>query len=256
MSSPELVLDYPTPPSLSLALSEFPRSGAEVARLLLHMRGLVKRAHPGDGHPVLTLPGYGAGDNAMALVRYFLNKIGYQAHPLKLGINFDTAEDSIHRIEEAAAFRKKMSGLVIERIKKIYQSEKRKVSLVGWSMGGVYALDASQEIPDLTRKVITLGAPYGDPRSTSLYKLLNLVKGTDVSLEEQDFGVWLKLRCLKTNDVPIKVVYSERDGIVPSSAARLKDDPCVEYIEVDSSHMGFALNPKVYEVLQQLLAPA
>ena len=115
MSSPELVLDYPTPPSLSLALSEFPRSGAEVARLLLHMRGLVKRAHPGDGHPVLTLPGYGAGDSAMALVRFYLNKIGYQAHPLKLGINFDTAEDSIHRIEEAAAFRQKMSGLVIER---------------------------------------------------------------------------------------------------------------------------------------------
>jgi hypothetical protein len=56
--------------------------------------------------------------------------------------------------------------------------------------------------------------------------------------------------------VPIKVVYSERDGIVPSSAARLKDDPCVEYIEVDSSHMGFALNPKVYEVLAQLLSPA
>jgi pimeloyl-ACP methyl ester carboxylesterase len=99
-----------------------------------------------------------------------------------------------------------------------------------------------------------MGAPYGDPRSTSLYKLLNKVKGSNVPLEEQDFGVWLKLRRLKTNDVPIKVIYSERDGIVPSSAARLKNHPCIEYIEVDSSHMGFALNPKVYEVIQRLLA--
>jgi pimeloyl-ACP methyl ester carboxylesterase len=254
MSSSELMLDYPTPPSLSLALSEFPRSGAEVARLLLHMRGLVKRARPGDGHPVLTLPGYGAGDSAMALVRFYLNKIGYQAHPLKLGINFDTAEDSIHRIEEAVAFRQKMSSLVVERIKEIYQSERKKVSLVGWSMGGIYAFDASQEVPHLTRKVISLGAPYGDPRSTSLYKLLNRVKGTDIPMEEQDFGVWLKLRRIKTDDVPIKVVYSEKDGIVPSSAARLQNHPCVEYIEVDSSHIGFASNPKVYKVIQRLLA--
>jgi pimeloyl-ACP methyl ester carboxylesterase len=254
MTSSELILDHPTPPSLSHVLSEFPRAGAEVARLLVSMPRLIKKAHPGDGHPVLTLPGYGAGDGAMGLIRHYLNKIGYQAHPLKLGVNFDTAEDSIHRIEEAAAFRRKMSGLVVERIKEIYQSERKKVSLVGWSMGGIYAFDASQEVPQLTRSVITLGAPYGDPRSTSLYKLLNRVKGTDIPMEEQDFGVWLKLRRIKTDAVPIKVVYSEKDGIVPSSAARLKNHPCVEYIEVDSSHIGFASNPKVYKVIQRLLA--
>jgi len=250
----KLMLDHPPPPRLSLALSEFPRSGKEMSHLLLSMRRLVRQARRGDGHPVLTLPGYGAGDSSMALVRHYLNKIGYQAHPLKLGINYDTAEDSIRRIEDAAAFRRKMTGLVIKRIREIYQREHRPVSLIGWSMGGTYALDASQEIPLLTRQVISLGAPYGDPRSTSLYKVLNRIKGTDVPLEEQDFNVWLKLRSLKTGAVPIKVVYSERDGIVPSGAARLKDHPCVEYIEVDSSHLGFSANPKVFEVLEQLLA--
>ena len=95
----------PTPPSLSLTLSELARSGGETARLFFGMRALIAESAPGDGHPVLTVPGYGSDDASIATMRYFLRQLGYRAYALKLGANYeDGARDQI-RIHRKHCFR-------------------------------------------------------------------------------------------------------------------------------------------------------
>ena len=103
----------PTPPSLSLTLSELARSGGETARLFFGMRALIAESAPGDGHPVLTVPGYGGDDASIATMRYFLRQLGYRAYALKLGANYeDGARDQI-RIHRKHCFRYPFEGYAL-----------------------------------------------------------------------------------------------------------------------------------------------
>lgn len=242
------------PPSLPLALSNLPRSGIEVLRLTLTISRLARNASDGDGSPVLALPGYGGGDGSMRIMRDFLNKIGYQAFALDLGVNFEPAEERIQSIEDAVVFREKMSALVMQRVDEIYEASGQAVTLIGWSMGGLYAFDVSQAAPEKVRQLITLGAPFGDPRGTSMYKLMRTINRSTIPIEAQDFSLWMDKTHLKTDAVPIKIIYSEQDGIVAPAIAQLAEHDCVEHIEVASSHVGFTHNADVYGLIAELLA--
>ena len=76
--------------------------------------------------------------------------------------------------------------------------------MVGWSMGGLYALDASKSVPEFVRKVVTLGSPFGDPRGTNLFTPMGRLSGSTVPLEEQNFAAWLETA--KAGEVPTKVL--------------------------------------------------
>jgi pimeloyl-ACP methyl ester carboxylesterase len=246
-------VDHPAPPALVHTLTEVARSGLEATRLALELPGLVQSAPRGDGHPVVTLPGYGGGDASMAVVRGFLRRIGYSARGLGLGTNVEPAVERIRSVDDALAFRQRMAARVAERIRRIGAETGDRVSLVGWSMGGLYALDAARAEPTLVRRVVTFGAPFGDPRGTSLFGLLRWWSGSDVPVDAQDFGAWLSRSDLGDNGVPIKIVYSPRDGIVSPRIARLPDHPSVECIAIDSSHLGFGINPVALRHLARLL---
>ncbi len=244
----------PKPPALSLTASEFARSGNETARLLLGMRSLLAESHASDGHPVLTVPGYGADDAAMATLRFFLRRLGYRVHSLRLGRNFEGRSNRIQSMDDAAAFRAEMVEGVVARIAEIEASRGERVSLIGWSMGGLYAFDAANRVPDLTRMVITLGSPYGDPRGTPLFGLLRWLNGGTQPIEEQNFAAWNDMAAVDDHEVPVRVFYSERDGIVSTDIAKPAPHPTVECIEIDSSHVGFAMNPKVFRAVARELA--
>ena len=111
----------------------------------------------------------------------------------------------------------------------------------------MYALDASRHLPDITRRVITLGSPFGDPRGTSLFKLMRRLSGSTVPIETQDFGGWLDKAAAPA--VPTSVIYSERDGIVGTDIARLPESPLTQHVQVDSSHLAFALNARALEAV-------
>lgn len=181
----------PARPLLVDTLSDLGRSGLETLRLSLRLRSLVAEAPPGDGHPVLTLPGYGGGDASMSLLRLFLRRIGYAPIRLGLGVNAEPAERTIRSVDDALSFRALMVERVVERIREIHATTGEHVSLVGWSLGGLHAFDAAREAPDCVRGVITLGAPYGDPRGTSLFSLLRWLSGSDVPIDAQDFAGWI-----------------------------------------------------------------
>ena len=230
----------PATPALPLTLSEVPRATFDTVRLVSGLGRLIKSQPKGDGHPVLVLPGYGATDGSTTLMRYFLRKIGYAAYALEAGRNIEGLENRIRGMDDAVRFREQFVEVTSARVRDIHRLTGERVSVVGWSMGGLYAFDVSQEVPELTRRVITLGAPFGDPRGTSMFEVMRRLSGSKTPLEAQNVDGWVsKARAPK---VPTHIIYSDRDGIVGSEIARLPDSPLLSVANVDSSHLGFTLN--------------
>ncbi len=246
------MISSPTPPSLRLTLAEVPRAAWEGVRLVSNLERLIREHRGGDSHPVLVMPGYGAADGSTRVLRRFLQKIGYEVYALDLGRNVEDMTNRIQSVDDAIEFREDMVRLVVKRIEGIYQEAGEPVSLVGWSMGGLYALDASRALPDLTRKVITLGTPYGDPRGTTMFNLMRRLSRSTVPPDQQDYDGWLAKAAEPV--VPTTVIYSDSDGIVSEQVARLPDSPRTQHKRVDSTHLGFAVNPTALDAVATALA--
>jgi pimeloyl-ACP methyl ester carboxylesterase len=235
------------------SLFELPRSALETLRFAVGWRTLLDASPRGDGSPVVALPGYGGGDGSTALLRGFLRRIGWDARPLGLGANLEPPSLRIRSVDDALAFRAFMGERVQARVRALAEERGERVSLVGWSMGGLYAFDAARAAPEAVRAVVTLAAPYGDPRGTALFSLLRWWSGSEVPLEAQDYAGWLARREPPGDAVPIRILYSPRDGIVPPEVAQPPDHPALRCIAVDSSHLGFGVNPvALREVARQL----
>lgn len=239
------------PPSLWWSLLEAPRAALEIGSIGLKHRELLQ-ASSGDGHAVLVLPGYGAGDTIMYVLRYYLNRWGYDARPWNLGVNFTRTR--ITAIDQVNAFREDMEDKVAARIEQLYHETGRPVSVIGWSLGGIYANSMADRVPDYLNHVITLGAPYGDPRATAAWNVLKALNFSKTAEEEQDFDGWLKHDAITDRQVKTTVIYSPNDGIVAEAAARLGEHEKIAHVPVNSSHAGFAFNPAVYRVIAQTLA--
>jgi pimeloyl-ACP methyl ester carboxylesterase len=153
------------PPSLFLMLAE--ARGLFELNSSLAFAPLLLRAPKGDGHPVLTLPGFLASDLSMAPMRRYLTALGYDAHAWNMGRN----------LGGVASKRAALSDLV----KRIYETTGRKVSIVGWSLGGIYARDLALRCPEMVRSVITLGSPFAnDIRATNATRLYEVLSGEGV----------------------------------------------------------------------------
>src|ERR1700674_6108217 len=144
------------PPGLSLLLAEVRGIFEFNASVLLSP--LLMRAPRGDGHPVLTLPGFLASDLSMAPMRRYLRELGYDTYAWKMGRNFGGVSS--------------LRGALRDRLTEIHESTGRKASIVGWSLGGGYARDLARQLPDMVRAVITLGSPFAnDDRATNATRL-------------------------------------------------------------------------------------
>ena len=125
---------------------------------------LLLRAPRGDGHPVLTLPGFLASDLSMAPMRRYLSELGYDAQAWRMGRNIGGVA--------------RMRVALLDRLTEIHRDSGRKVSIVGWSLGGVYARDLALQAPDMVRYVVTLGSPFaGDVRATNATRLYEALSG-------------------------------------------------------------------------------
>lgn len=99
----------------------------------------------GDGHPVLLLPGFMASDATLFVLKAFLQKKGYDVHTWGFGRN--------------VGFRSKLTTALPQKIRYLHHTTGKKVSLVGWSLGGVFALYGAQHAPECVRNILTLGSP-------------------------------------------------------------------------------------------------
>ncbi|HMA37386.1 MAG TPA: alpha/beta hydrolase [Chloroflexia bacterium] len=197
----------------------------------------LQRTPRGDGHAVLVLPGFGAGDLSTLPLRQFLQSRGYNAHPWGLGINTGPILEFEHR--------------AMVRLNELYDATGRKVSLIGWSLGGVYAREMGRVAPDRVRQVITLGSPlHNNPKANNAWRLYQVVSGQ--RLEEIGQEVIQQRRARLA--IPLTSIYSRTDGVVAWECSLEPDGPLSENVEVISSHVGLGVNPTVLYVIADRLA--
>ena len=192
---------------------------------LLPALPVLRRAQPGDGQPVLVLPGLMAADGSTRTLRRFLMQLGYRAHGWGLGRNVGPSSE--------------MARGLAQRLEELRQRYGRRVSLVGQSLGGIYARELARRYPDDVRQVITLASPFRDPEATNVPKVL-LVRRRQHP-DERAFREQLSAPL----PMPSTAIYSRTDGIVSWRSCCEDPGPKRESIEIESSHLGMGHHPVV-----------
>jgi pimeloyl-ACP methyl ester carboxylesterase len=223
----------PRPPNALLLLLEG-RAPLEFAALLA-ARPWLSRAPRGDGHPVLVFPGMGANDLTTVPLRRFLRGLGYRTQRWGQGFNTGPKKGVLKRCADD--------------IRALADRHGEPVSLVGWSLGGLYAREMAKELPELTRCVVTLGTPFtGHPRATNAWRIYELLSG------QSSFDPELSQRLRVAPPVPTTSIYSRSDGIVAWRCCVQPPGPQAESIEVHASHVGMGVNPLALHALADRLA--
>ena len=220
-------------PSRLLLLAEVRGLGEAAAGIAL--QPLLQLAPRGDGHPVLVLPGLVASDVSTRLLRRYLASRNFDAQGWGLGRNLGPRPG----VEEA----------MVARLRALRDQAGRKVSVVGWSLGGLYARRIAFMHPELVRSVITLGSPIvSSPRSTNAWRVYESVSGRKAQDPDR------VRRLSPTPPVPTTSVYSRSDGVVAWQCSVEQPGPQCENIEVVASHVGLGVHPAVLYALADRLA--
>jgi pimeloyl-ACP methyl ester carboxylesterase len=205
----------------------------------LGSQGAPKPLHVGDGHPVVVYPGLGAGAFNTSQLRTFLTDSGFTVHDWEGGVN--TGPEGV--LDD-------WLGTLDDRVCELHRMHERKVSLIGWSLGGVYAREIAKRCPQAVRQVITLGTPFaalgGGNHAGSVFKLLNR--------ERAHLPPDMEARLRQTPPVPTTSVYSKNDGIVSWQGCIEKRTPRSENVEVTASHLGMVSHPDVLRLVVNRLA--
>ena len=201
------------------------------------MRPVWGAAARGDGHPVLVLPGLAAGDASTLLMRRFLRSRGFAASGWGQGLNLGLREGVIERTHA--------------KLRELWIKHGRPVSLIGWSLGGLYARELAKQSPEMVRTVITLGSPFtGHPRETNAWRLYEFASGHRIG--SHDFHGPLRA----APPVPTTSIWSPTDGIVSWRCSVETRRDLAENIIVESSHLGLGAHPStLYAISDRLAQP-
>jgi pimeloyl-ACP methyl ester carboxylesterase len=216
-----------------LALTELARASLETSSLAL-AAPLIAAAPRGDGHDVIVLPGFAFSEVSTLLLRSYLRSLGYRAHDWRLGRNF-----GVRTLSWGAA-------ALAKRIDELSDGGRRRVTLVGHSLGGVIARQYALEAPANVRQVICLGSPFvGDVRAVNPFVL---------GLHNRLVGPPPERRAPPRLDMPFTAIFSRSDGIVAPSDCTYGGPGEAENIEVFSSHCGLVSHPAVFFAIADRLA--
>lgn len=229
------------PPAAIWSMLEPARAAMEMS-MLPFAAPCLGQAPRGDGHPVMVIPGFMGTDTSTAVLRAYLQTLGYEVHPWALGRNFGPRGD----IEER----------MVERANHLAARYERKVSLVGWSLGGIFARQIARDIPDAIRQVITLGSPFGSAgqggTNKEIGELYEMLSGDLIGHAPEDIRAIHRSR----PPVPCTAIYSKTDGVAVWQVCSEEPGPDTDNIEVFGSHSGLGFNPLVlYAVADRLALP-
>jgi pimeloyl-ACP methyl ester carboxylesterase len=201
---------------------------------------LLDRAARGDGHPVLVLPGLGASDASTRILRRYLRSLGYHVYAWGLGRNLGPTPDTT-------------AGLKA-RVAELTERHGRPVSLVGWSLGGIYAREFARAAPSLVRQVTTLGTPFRlrDRHASNAGVIFDALRRTRGSAQPVDRRPPEEER--GPLPVPATAVFTRHDGVVPWQACLEIPSATSESVEVVGSHTGLGHNAAAMWVVADRLA--
>ncbi len=191
----------------------------------------------GDGHPVMVFPGLMASDASTKPLRRFLERKGYVPYGWELGSNLGPKDGVVERCKD--------------RVRQLRRKHRKRVSLIGWSLGGIYARELAKELARDVRQVITLGTPFtGHPKATNAWRLYELVTGHRIGAPQ----IHEPLRV--PPPVPTTSIYSRTDGVVAWQCSVERGASHTDNIEVEASHFGIGLNPLAWYAIADRLAQA
>jgi pimeloyl-ACP methyl ester carboxylesterase len=200
---------------------------------------LLRRSPRGDGQPVLLLPGFTAGDRSTAVLRRFLGRQGFSPHPWLQGLNLGPRDGLPEKLAR--------------RLVELYERYQRPVSLVGWSLGGVYARELAKRLPERVRQVVTLGSPFANvARASNASRLFDLLSRRAPSASRRAAAAALA----EPPAVPTTSIFTKTDGVVHWSTCIETETDHTENIEVPGSHCGLGLNPLVLYAVAERLSQA
>lgn len=223
-------------PSMFWLVTEIGRAATELG-ISIPYRKFFHNNYQGDGHPVLVLPGFMASDMSTKPLRKFIKKMGYAAYGWELGRNYAEV---------------RTLNILLDKLEEIYEEHGEAVTLIGWSLGGVYARQIAKGKPDMVRQIITLGSPFrgiGEPNNaTWIYNMISSGKRV-VDLDSE-----LLTDLPKPAPVPTTAIYTKEDGVVPWEVCMEEEETWMhQNIQVRGSHLGLGVNPSVLNIVADRL---
>jgi pimeloyl-ACP methyl ester carboxylesterase len=218
-------------------MTEFSRAALELGAAV-PASPVLAAALRGDGQPVLVLPGFLQSDASTLILRNYLRGLNYSVHGWQLRANVGSTDAVVRGLRERVAALREKYG--------------QPVTVIGWSLGGLYAHELARHSPGSVRQIVTLGTPVqlrgrrGRAASQVFDRLASLHLAPPLAVRP-----WREPAGLR---VPATSVYSRSDGIAPWKMCRLSPGTRRENVEVYGSHLGLGHNPTVLLVLADRLA--
>jgi hypothetical protein len=206
-------------------LTEPARGLADLATLTLAAPWL-SVAPRGDSHGVLVLPGLLASDASTAVLRRFLRLLGYQVRGWSLGRNVGPTSEVLDGLPDVLAALASETG--------------RPVSVIGWSLGGIYARELARQQPKEVRQVVTLGSPFALTDSRQSHADRAYRRRANMHANSRVPG---RDKLSQPIAVPSTAVYSRRDGIVSWQVCIEPETELHTNVEVRCAHLGFGVDP-------------
>lgn len=223
------------PPPLALLATEPLRAALDSCAAFLASLATVQ----GDGHPVIVYPGLGAGALGTAQLRAHLTNCRFRVYDWNMGVNTGpngALDEWLPRL--------------VERVHELHARHGLRVSLVGWSLGGIYAREIAKICPEHVRQVVTLATPHLSVREANhMGTLVKLLGGDTSQLTPQ-----LEARLAQRPPVPTTSIYSESDGVVCWRGCLEDPGKDVENVAVHASHFGMPTHPDVLRIVADRLA--
>jgi pimeloyl-ACP methyl ester carboxylesterase len=193
---------------------------------------LLRWAPRGEPHPVLVLPGLMASDLSTRVLRAWLGRLGHPVVGWALGRNRGPTQEVVTELPQ-----------LVDRLAREHGTT---VSIVGWSLGGIYARRLARRAPRQVRQVISLGSPFALAGGGVRRQLAAVQSGGRTRRTRGSLA--------RPLPVPSTAVYSRWDGVVDWRACRQEPGPTSENIAVHSSHLGMGHDPAVLWVVADRLA--
>ncbi|MDK3255792.1 esterase/lipase family protein [Blastococcus capsensis] len=217
-----------------LALTEPARALVSVGALAAGLP-LLRLAPRGEPHPVVVLPGWLASDVSTRTLRRWLGRLGYPTVGWDLGRNHGSRPEVVEGVRT-----------LVERL---VDEHGTPVSIVGQSLGGIFARRLAERSPRLVRQVVSLGSPFAAvaprPRRPS---------GAGVYREYRRLRAVEQVRPAPALSVPSTSVYSRWDGVVDWRGCLQEEGRTSENVAVHASHLGMGVDPAVLWIVADRLA--
>lgn len=185
----------------------------------------------GNGHVVLVIPGFLTPDATTAPLRRFLTRCGYRAFGWGLKVNFGPTPRLLAGLERRFEECRALAG--------------GPISVIGISLGGLFARNLAFEHPGDIRQVITLVSPYRLPTATTIEPLVQICAPF--------FSREIDLARLATPlPVPSTAVYTREDGLVAWETCR-GEEPQGVSVEVPGKHVTICRNPAMLRTVGRRL---